>query len=137
MLILKVNAAKERCKRLTGSIPAFNAMPMSEATSMGMPLLDGSPSELSADAYVPVQEDPNNFFFQPTFNNPMSSHDMRGVNNGLGGIISSVESVQKNTAAGWNEIGRTNSLPRVDSFDHQLDSFCGDAMPKKTSDRTI
>jgi len=99
VLIFKVNAAEEKCKRLTGSIPEFNAM--SEASSMGMSLLDGSPYELSADAYVPVQEDPNYYFFQPTFNNPMSSHDMRGVNNGLGGIISSVESVQKNTAAGW------------------------------------
>ena len=98
VLIFKVKAAGERCLRLTGSIPAFNAMPMSEASSMGMSLLDGSPSELSADAYVPVQEDPNNFFFQPTFNNPMSSHDIRRVNNGLGGIISSVDSVQKNTA---------------------------------------
>ena len=129
VLIFKVKMAEETVKRFTGSNPVFNAM--SEVSSMGMSLFDGSPSESSADASVPVQEDPNNHFFQPLSNNLMSSHDMRGANNRSGGIISSAESVQKNTAAGGNKIGRTNSLPRVASLEHLQSRIRGGAEEDK------
>lgn len=125
----KVKMAEETVKRFTGSNPVFNAM--SEVSSMGMSLFDGSPSESSADASVPVQEDPNNHFFQPLSNNLMSSHDMRGANNRSGSIISSAESVQKNTAAGGNKIGRTNSLPRVASLEHLQSRIRGGAEEDK------
>ncbi|KAJ1413885.1 Basic-leucine zipper domain [Sesbania bispinosa] len=109
----KVKMAEETVKRITGLNPMFNAM--SEISSMGMPLYDGSPSEASADASVPVQEDPNHHFRQPTSNNGMSSQDLR-VNNG----ISSVENVQQNnaTVVGGNKMGRTSSLQRVASLEH-------------------
>lgn len=117
--------AEETVKRFTGLNPMFNAM--SEISSMGMSLFNGSPSESSADASVPVQEDPNNHFCQPTSNNVISKHDNRGVNNGLGaGIISSAENVQKNTAGG-NKIGRTNSLTRVASLEHLQNRIRGGA----------
>lgn len=107
----KVKMAEETVKRLTGLNPIFNSM--SEISSMGMSLFDGSPSQTSADASVPVQDDQNNHFCLPTSNDP------RGVNNGLGGI-SSAESLQKNTTAavvGGTKIGRTTSLPRVASLE--------------------
>lgn len=120
--------AEETVKRFTGSNPVFNAM--SEVSSMGMSLFDGSPSESSADASVPVQEDPNNHFFQPLPNHLMSSHDMRGANNRSGSIISSAESGQ-NTPAGGNKIGRTNSLPRVASLEHLQSRIRGGAEEDK------
>ncbi|KAJ1385132.1 Basic-leucine zipper domain [Sesbania bispinosa] len=109
----KVKMAEETVKRITGLNPMFNAM--SEISSMGMPLYDGSPSEASADASVPVQEDPKHHYCQPTSNNGMSSQDLR-VNHG----ISSVENVQQNnaTVVGGNKMGRTSSLQRVASLEH-------------------
>ena len=108
--------AEETVKRITGLNPMFQAM--SEISSIGMPSFDRSPSDTSADAAVPVQEDPNHHFYQRTSNNPMSSHDLR-VNNVLADI-SSIESVQQNTATvvGGNKKGRTSSLPRVASLEH-------------------
>ncbi|KAK2419247.1 bZIP transcription factor family protein [Trifolium repens] len=110
----KVELAEGRVTKSSGFNPIVNAMSeMSSIMGMEMSLFDGSPSESSADAsVVPMQEHRNNHFFQPTSNNLMSGHDMRGVN------VSSAESVLKNTAAGGNKIRRANSLPRVASFEH-------------------
>ncbi|KAK2365195.1 bZIP transcription factor family protein [Trifolium repens] len=117
----KVELAEGRVTKSPGFNPMFNAMSeMSSVMGMEMSLFDGSPSESSADASVTVQEHRNNHFFQRTSNNLMSGHDMRGVkvNNGLGGNVSSAESVLKNTAAGGNKIRRANSLPRVASLEY-------------------
>jgi hypothetical protein len=112
--------AEETVKRITGLNPMFHVMP--DISSMGMPSFDGSPSDNSADAAVPVQDDPNHHFYQPASNNSMPVHDMR-VNNGLGDI-STIENVQQNNAAvvGGNKIGQTTQtaspLHRVASLEH-------------------
>ncbi|CAJ2628536.1 unnamed protein product [Trifolium pratense] len=117
----KVKMAEETVKRITGLNPMFHVMPP-DISSMGMPSFDGSPSDNSADAAVPVQDDPHHHFYQPASNNPMPCHDMR-VNNGLGDI-SSIENVQQNNAAvvGGNKMGQTaqtaSPLHRVASLEH-------------------
>ncbi|XP_061340441.1 light-inducible protein CPRF2 isoform X2 [Gastrolobium bilobum] len=112
----KVKMAEETVKRITGLNPTFQAV--SGISSMGMSLFDGRPSETLTDAAVPVKEDPNHNFCQPTSNNLVSSHDLR-VNKGVGSI-SSIESVQQNTApvVGGKKMGRTTSLQRVTSLEH-------------------
>lgn len=121
--------AEETVKRFTGLNPMmFNEMSEISSMGMGMSLFDGSPSDSSADASVP--EGSNNHFCQPASNNLMSSHNIREVNNGLGGIVSSAESMQKNTAAG-SKIGRTNSLPRVASLEHLQNRIRGGAVEEK------
>ncbi|KAK7277828.1 hypothetical protein RJT34_22845 [Clitoria ternatea] len=115
----KVKMAEETVKRITGLNPMLHAM--SEIPAMGMASFDGSPPDTSADAAVPVQEDPHHHFYQPTSNNPIPSHDMR-VSNGLGDIPS-IENVQQNGAAavvgGGNKMGQTSaSLQRVASLEH-------------------
>lgn len=111
--------AEETVKRITGLNPMFHAM--TDISSMGMPSFDGSPSDTSADAAVPVQDEPHHHFYQPASNNSMPCHDM-GVNNGLGDI-SSIENVQQqqNNAAvvGGSKMGQTASpLHRVASLEH-------------------
>ena len=93
--------AEETVKRITGLNPMLHAM--SDISSISMPSFDGSPSDASADAAVAVQDDPNHHFYQPTSNNPITSHDL-GINNGLRDI--SIENVQ------------TGSLQRVASLEH-------------------
>ncbi|KAM4108675.1 hypothetical protein ACB094_03G062900 [Castanea mollissima] len=114
----KVKMAEETVKRITGlNNTMFHGM--SEMSSIEMPTFDGSPSDTSTDAAVPVQDNPNHRFYQPSTNNNMSPHDLR-VNNGLADI-SPVENVQQNPAAGavsGNKMGRTASLQRVASLEH-------------------
>lgn len=106
-------------KRLTGSNPLFHTM--SDVSSISMTPFDGSPSETSTDAAVPVQDDPNHHCFQPSSNNSMPTHDFRG-NNGLADNTPSVENAQQTSAAtstevAGNKMGRTPSLKRVDSLE--------------------
>ncbi|CAL0300028.1 unnamed protein product [Lupinus luteus] len=117
----KVKMAEETVKRITGLNPMFHAM--SDISTMNMPSFDGSPSDTSADAAVPVHDNnPNHHFYQqPTSNNPIPNHDMRVINNGLGDIPSSIENVQQNAAAavtGGSKIGQPASLNRVASLEH-------------------
>ncbi|BAT94971.1 hypothetical protein VIGAN_08162300 [Vigna angularis var. angularis] len=112
----KVKMAEETVKRITGLNPMVHAM--SDMSPLGMTLFDGrSPSDTSADAAVPVQDD-HHHFYQPTSNNPIPSHDPI-VNDGLAGM-SSIENVQQNPAAvaGGNKMGQTSSLQRVASLEH-------------------
>ncbi|KAL6139319.1 hypothetical protein ACLB2K_064596 [Fragaria x ananassa] len=115
----KVKMAEETVKRLTGSNPLFHTM--SDVSSISMTPFDGSPSETSTDAAVPVQDDPNHHCFQPSSNNSMQTHDFRG-NNGLADNTPSVENAQQTSAAtstevAGNKMGRTPSLKRVDSLE--------------------
>ncbi|KAI4350061.1 hypothetical protein L6164_010586 [Bauhinia variegata] len=125
----KVKMAEETVKRITGLNPMLYAM--SEISSMGMPSFDGNPSDTSADAAVPVQDDPAHHLYQPTSNgnNPISGHDLR-VNNALGDI-SSIENVQQNAAAvvGGNKVGRTASMQRVASLEHLQKRIRGGGPP--------
>ncbi|KAK6915417.1 Basic leucine-zipper, C-terminal, partial [Dillenia turbinata] len=112
----KVKMAEETVKRFTGMNPFFQTI--SEISTIGMPSFDGSPSDTSADAAVPVQDDPKQHFYQTTTNGAVSVHDPR-VNNGF--VNMAVENMQQNppaSEAGGNKMGRTGSLHRVASLEH-------------------
>lgn len=89
--------------------------PMSEISSIGMPSFDGSPSDTSTDAAVPVQEDPNHHFYPAS--KPVPPHDPKGNNNDVAEIPAAVENGQQNSAAG-SKVGRTPSMQRVASLEH-------------------
>lgn len=113
----KVKMAEETVKRVTGLNPLFQTM--SEISMAGMHSFDGSPSDTSADAAVPVQDEPKQHFYPSPSNNLISTHDPR-INNGLADV-SSVESMPQNPAAAGaagNKMGRTASLQRVASLEH-------------------
>ncbi|WKA03172.1 hypothetical protein VitviT2T_021298 [Vitis vinifera] len=113
----KVKMAEETVKRVTGLNPLFQTM--SEISMAGMHSFDGSPSDTSADAAVPVQDEPKQHFYPSPSDNLISTHDPR-INNGLADV-SSVESVLQNPAAAGaagNKMGRTASLQRVASLEH-------------------
>lgn len=116
--------AEETVKRITGLNPMFHAM--SEISTVSMPSFDGSPSDTSTDAAVPVQDDSNHHFYQPNANNNVSTHDLR-VNNGLADIPP-VENVQQKSAAG-NKMGRTASMQRVASLEHLQKRIRGGVNP--------
>uniref|UniRef100_A0A5B7C5G5 Putative light-inducible protein CPRF2-like n=1 Tax=Davidia involucrata TaxID=16924 RepID=A0A5B7C5G5_DAVIN len=120
--------AEEMVKRITGLNPMFQAV--SEISTVGMPSFSGSPSDTSADAAVPVQDDPKQHFYQPTANNHMSSHDPR-FQNGLVDIPL-VDNVQQNpatSAVGGNKMGRTASMQRVASLEHLQKRIRGGTSP--------
>ncbi|KAJ4968232.1 hypothetical protein NE237_014933 [Protea cynaroides] len=120
----KVKAAEETVKRMTGLNPLFPAM--SEISTMGMPFTgSSSPSDMSADAAVPVQDDPKQHFYRPAppdgviATNP---HNVR-LNNGLPDIppaqvapVAPVDEMQN--ISGGTKMGRTVSMQRVASLEH-------------------
>ncbi|XP_059439490.1 light-inducible protein CPRF2 [Corylus avellana] len=120
----KVKMAEETVKRITGLNPMFHAM--SEISTVAMPSFDGSPSDTSTDAAVPVQDGSNHHFYQPNANNNVSTHDLR-VNNGLADIPP-IENVQQKSAAG-NKMGRTASMQRVASLEHLQKRIRGGVSP--------
>lgn len=114
----KVKMAEETVKRVTGMNPLFQDM--SEISNMSMPSFDGSPSDTSADAAVPVQDNPKQNYYQSASNNPnnMSIHNPR-LNTGLPDI-SSAETVQQScgSVVVVDKMGRTPSMQRVASLEH-------------------
>ncbi|XP_057763683.1 light-inducible protein CPRF2-like [Salvia miltiorrhiza] len=106
----KVKMAEETVKRVTGLNPLFQAM--SEISTMGMPSFSGSPDP-SADAAVPVQDDPEQHYYHAPPSSQASVQDHR-VQNGV------AENVQQPDAAavGPNKMGRTVSMQRVASLEH-------------------
>ncbi|OMO96333.1 hypothetical protein COLO4_15347 [Corchorus olitorius] len=122
----KVKMAEEMVKRITGLNPLFQASP--EISTMGMSSFDGSPSDTSTDAAVPVQDGQKHPFYQAATNNPIPSHDPR-VNNALADI-SSVENIPPTSGGSTmtgSKIGRTASLQRVASLEHLQKRIRGDA----------
>lgn len=112
--------SEETVKRITGLNPMFH--PMSDVSSISMPSFDGSPSDTSTDAAVPVQDDLNHHFYQPVSSNPIPPVD--------GAEIPSVDNVQQNSAkAGGNKMGRTASLQRVASLEHLQKRIRGGGNP--------
>ena len=109
--------AEEAVKRITGLNPVFHASP--EISTMGMSSFDGSPSDTSTDADVPVQDGPKHPFYQAAANIPISTHNL-SIDDALTDI-SSVENIQPNSGGSevtGNKIGRTASLQRVASLEH-------------------
>ncbi|KAJ6775254.1 BASIC LEUCINE ZIPPER 63 [Salix purpurea] len=126
----KVRMAEETVKRFTGLNHMFHAMP--DISTMSMPSFDGSPSDTSADAAVPVEDDPEHRFYQAP-NNPISTHDSKPRVNIVSADISSVENMQPNpgatTGVSGNKLGRTASLQRVASLESLQKQICGGASP--------
>ncbi|XP_031396243.1 light-inducible protein CPRF2 [Punica granatum] len=114
----KVKMAEESVKRLTGLNPMFHAI--SEMSSVGVPPFDGSPSDTSTDAAVPVRDDQNHQFYLANSSNPVSSSQDPRFNNGVAEITSSAENgAQNNASAGKaGKLGRTASMQRVTSLEH-------------------
>ncbi|KAK4424728.1 Light-inducible protein CP [Sesamum alatum] len=110
----KVKMAEETVKRVTGLNPLFQAM--SEISTMGMPSFASSPSDTSADAAVPVQDDPQQHYYHAPSNNQLND---RRIHNGLVDIPPAENVQQEATAAvGPNKMGRTASMQRVASLEH-------------------
>jgi len=107
--------AEETVKRISGLNPMFHAMTEMSMSSMEIPLFDESPSETSAGAAVPVQEEPKHQLCQAP------------STNGFGGI-SSIKTVQQNVTAvaGGNKTGGATSLHRVASLEHLQKRIRGD-----------
>uniref|UniRef100_A0A6N2LXC6 BZIP domain-containing protein n=1 Tax=Salix viminalis TaxID=40686 RepID=A0A6N2LXC6_SALVM len=121
----KVKMAEEKVKRFTGLNTMFHGMP--DISTMSMLSFDGSPPETSADAAVPVQDEPNHHFYQAP-NNPITTHDSRHRGNNVFADISSVENVQPNSVSG-NKLGRSPSLQRVASLEHLQKRIRGGTSP--------
>ncbi|KAJ6694158.1 hypothetical protein OIU85_004899 [Salix viminalis] len=121
----KVKMAEEKVKRFTGLNTMFHGMP--DISTMSMLSFDGSPPETSADAAVPVQDEPNHHFYQAP-NNPITTHDSRPRGNNVFADISSVENVQPNSVSG-NKLGRSPSLQRVASLEHLQKRIRGGTSP--------
>lgn len=119
--------AEETVKRITGLNSMFHAM--SDVSSIGMPSFNRSPPDTSTDAAVPVQDDSNHHFYQPSPNNGMSSHGL-GANNDLPDIPP-VENLEQNStgATGVNKMERTTSMQRVASLEHLQKRIRGGVSP--------
>ncbi|KAF3647350.1 Light-inducible protein CPRF2 [Capsicum annuum] len=116
-LLKLVKMAEETVKRVTGLQPLFQAM--SDVTSMAMPSFSGSPSDTSADAAVPVSNDPKHHYYQQPPNNHMPTHDPR-IQNGMVDVppIGNVQQNPVTSSVGGNKMGRTSSMQRVASLEH-------------------
>ncbi|KAK9146529.1 hypothetical protein Sjap_006432 [Stephania japonica] len=120
----KVKMSEDSVKRVSGLNPFFQAM--SEMSNMSMPF-NGSPSDSSTDAAVPVQDPAKQpQLYQHTANTPNNPR----VSNNLPEIppVLSVPPVSPvppitpvndlTNTSGVNKIGRTESLQRVASLEH-------------------
>uniref|UniRef100_A0A0D9W052 BZIP domain-containing protein n=1 Tax=Leersia perrieri TaxID=77586 RepID=A0A0D9W052_9ORYZ len=111
----KVKMAEDSVKRVTGMNALFPAA--SDMSSLSMPF-NGSPSEATSDAAVPIQDDPNNYF--------ATNNDVGG-NTYMPDIPSSAQEDEDfvNGALAAGKIGRTASLQRVASLEHLQKRMCG------------
>ncbi|XP_006650731.2 bZIP transcription factor RISBZ2-like [Oryza brachyantha] len=111
----KVKMAEDSVKRVTGMNALFPAA--SDVSSLSMPF-NGSSSEATSDAAVPIQDDPNNYF--------AANNDVAG-NNYMPDITSSAQDDEDfvNGALAAGKIGRTASLQRVASLEHLQKRMCG------------
>ncbi|CAI9770416.1 unnamed protein product [Fraxinus pennsylvanica] len=111
----KVKMAEETVKRVTGLNPLFQAM--SEISTIGMPSF-GVSSDALADAAAPVQDVPNQHYYQaPTNHMPISDHMIQNslVN------IPPVDNINQNSATeevGGDEVGGTVSMQQAASLEH-------------------
>ncbi|KAE8688486.1 Light-inducible protein CPRF2 [Hibiscus syriacus] len=116
----KVKMTEESVKRITGL-----SFASSEISTRRMSSFDGSPTDTSTDADVPVQDGSKHPIYQAAANKAISTHDLR-TNNALSDI-SSVENIQPSlggSAIPEKKIGRTNSLQRVASLEHLQKRIC-------------
>ncbi|CAL4927820.1 unnamed protein product [Urochloa decumbens] len=111
----KVKMAEDSVKRVTGMNALFPAV--SDMSSLSMPF-NGSPSDSTSDAAVPIQDDPNSYFASPG--------EIGGNNGYMPEIASSAqEDDDFNAALAAGKMGRTASLQRVASLEHLQKRMCG------------
>ncbi|AQK62341.1 Basic leucine zipper 25 [Zea mays] len=112
----KVKMAEDSVKRVTGMNALYPAV--SDMSSLSMPF-NGSPSDSASDSTVPVQDDLNSYFANPS---------EIGCNNGYMPDIASSVQQDDNFVNGYQaagKMGRTDSLQRVASLEHLQKRMCG------------
>ncbi|CAN6297456.1 unnamed protein product [Urochloa humidicola] len=112
----KVKMAEDSVKRVTGMNALFPAV--SDMSSLSMPF-NGSPSDSTSDAAVPIQDDPNSYFASPS--------EIGGNSGYMPEIASSAQEDDEfvNAALAAGKMGRTDSLQRVASLEHLQNRMCG------------
>ncbi|KAK3145801.1 hypothetical protein QOZ80_3BG0257710 [Eleusine coracana subsp. coracana] len=112
----KVKMAEDSVKRVTGMNPLFPAV--SDMSSLSMPF-QGSPSDSTSDAAVPIQDDPNSYFATPS--------EVGANNSYMPDIASSTQEDDDfiNATLAASKMGRTDSLQRVASLEHLQKRMCG------------
>ncbi|CAL4944865.1 unnamed protein product [Urochloa decumbens] len=112
----KVKMAEDSVKRVTGMNALFPAV--SDMSSLSMPF-NGSPSDSTSDAAVPIQDDPNSYFASPS--------EIGGHNGYMPEVASSAQEDDDlvNAALAAGKMGRTASLQRVASLEHLQKRMCG------------
>ncbi|KAL0903615.1 hypothetical protein M5K25_028006 [Dendrobium thyrsiflorum] len=108
---LLVKMAEDTVKRVTGMSPMFPTM--SDISSVSIPFT-GSPSEVTSDAAVSIQDDPSRFFAPATH---------QGINNCLLEITTPAGSPADDDAV-HGAMGRPPSMPRVASLEHLQQRIC-------------
>ncbi|EPS70646.1 hypothetical protein M569_04111 [Genlisea aurea] len=108
----KVRMAEETVKRVTGLNPLFQAM--SEiTTTMGLPSsFSGSPSDASADASVPLQDNPKQHRSSHYDSSSTATARLQTT------VLPETCAPQKSAAALVNGSGRSVSIQRVASLEH-------------------
>jgi len=112
----KVKMAEDSVKRVTGMNALFPAV--SDMSSLSMPF-NGSPSDSTSDAAVPIQDDPNSYFASPS--------EIGGNNGYMPEMASSAQEDDDfvNAALAAGKMDRTASLQRVASLEHPQKRMCG------------
>ncbi|XP_066333689.1 bZIP transcription factor RISBZ2-like [Miscanthus floridulus] len=110
----KVKMAEDSVKRVTGMNALFPAV--SDMSSLSMPF-NGSPSDSASDAGVPIQDDPNSYFANPS--------EIGGNNNYMPDIASSAQEDDNFVNGAAGKMGRTAPLQRVASLEHLQKWMCG------------
>nr|GMC80492.1 light-inducible protein CPRF2 [Ipomoea batatas] len=106
----KVKMAEETVKRITGMHSLFQTMP--EIPTLSIPSFADSPSDTSADATVPLQDDADNHYYQSLCRDS-------SIQNGLLDIPP-VDNARQDSAAtaGVNNMGGLASMHRVASLEN-------------------
>jgi len=110
----QVKMAEDSVKRVTGMNALFPAV--SDMSSLSMPF-NGSPTDSTSDAAVPIQDDPNSYFANPS--------EIGGNNGYMPDIASSVQEDDNFVNGAAGKMGRTASLQRVASLEHLQKRMCG------------
>jgi hypothetical protein len=105
--VTQVKMAEDSVKRVTGMNSLFPAV--SDVSSLSMPF-QGSPSDSTSDAAVPIQDDPNSYFATPS---------EVGANN------SYMPDIAASSTHEDKDFINAASMQRVASLEHLQKRMCG------------
>jgi hypothetical protein len=105
--VTQVKMAEDSVKRVTGMNSLFPAV--SDVSSLSMPF-QGSPSDSTSDAAVPIQDDPNSYFATPS---------EVGANN------SYMPDIAASSTHEDKDFVNAASMQRVASLEHLQKRMCG------------